>query len=230
MRVLLAHSDSRSNDAERFAGAWKLAGGLAGELLPIAPATPRDLAGELDGEVAGLVLAGGPDVEPRRYGAEPIHGVALHPDPARDDLDLDLLARAEHVGWPVLAVCYGCQVLAVSRGGAIIQDLDLAGFPGHTVREPRNLLAHAVEVQGDSRLLAGLPRGFGVNSRHHQAVAGVGPGLRVAALAPDGVIEAVEGVEEDRFVLGVQWHPEDLHAEPHLGIFRLFRDACQQRG
>ncbi len=227
MRVLLVHSDDRSFEVERFGAAWEVAGGAAGELVPVTPATA---GGWIEGGVrpAGVLLTGGPDVEPWRYGQAPLAGVKLHPDGARDALDLDLLARADDAGWPVLAVCYGCQALAVARGGSLIQDLPSAGVAGHAVHRPLHRLAHAVTVL-DSSVLAWMPRRFEVNSRHHQAIADPGR-LRVAARAPDGVIEAVEDPGANRFVVGVQWHPENLLFNPHLELFRRFRAACRGGG
>lgn len=224
MRVLLVHSDDRPFEVERFGAAWEAAGGARAELVPVTPAAAG--AWVRDGVTpAGVLLTGGPDVEPWRYRQPPLAGVDLHPDGARDALDLDLLARADQARWPVLAVCYGCQVLAVARGGALIQDLPVAGLDGHAVHRPVDHLAHQVEMLAP-RLLSWMPPEFPVNSRHHQAIAEPGR-LRVVARAPDGVIEAVEDHDAGRFVVGVQWHPENLLFDPHLEVFRRFRAACR---
>jgi putative glutamine amidotransferase len=175
-----------------------------------------------------VLLTGGPDVEPARYEAAPTPGVELHCSPDRDDLDLALLDRAAAADWPVLAVCYGIQVLNVFYGGSLIQDLDRAGRPGHHVREPKDLIAHTVRRRG-GRFLKWLPDEFGVNSRHHQAIDRLAAPLQAVAWAPDGVIEAVELREGPRFVVGVQWHPENILEEPHLSVFRAFRAACAHR-
>jgi putative glutamine amidotransferase len=226
VRVLLAHSDDRQFEIARFDAAWRRAGGNGDELVSITPATAAATLGNgLDAD--GVLLTGGPDVEPWRYGREPLAGADLRPDRARDALDLELLAHADARGWPVLAVCYGCQILTVARGGELIQDLDMAGKPGHRVLEPKDFLAHTVSRSPSSRLLRTLPPEFAVNTRHHQAVLRPGDRLRVVATAPDGVIEALEGVEEDRFVLAVQWHPEHIAGGPHDEVFRLFREACE---
>lgn len=227
MRILLAHSDTRPFELERYGAAWEAAGGRREELVPVTPATAT---GWIEGGVkpAGVILTGGPDVEPWRYGQAPLAGVALHPDAARDALDLKLLVRADEAGWPVLAVCYGCQLLAVARGGSLIQDLPTAGLEGHGVYEPLDRLAHRVQMLA-ARLLSWLPSEFEVNSRHHQAIADPGR-LRVVGRSPDGVIEAVEDDEAGRFVVGVQWHPENLLIEPHLELFRRFRAACGRPG
>jgi putative glutamine amidotransferase len=228
MRVLLVHSDSRPFEVERFGDAWARAGGKPGELVPVTPSTAATVAGR-PASAHGLLLTGGPDVEPWRYLSSPERGVELHLDPARDALDLELLARADEQHWAVLAICYGCQILAVSRGCPLLQDLERVGRSGHTVREPKDHLAHEVMVRQQSRLLAFAAPHLAVNSRHRQAIGLPVPGVVVAATAPDGVIEAIEVHEEGRFVLGVQWHPENLTQEPHVELFRRFRAACLKR-
>jgi putative glutamine amidotransferase len=228
VRVLVAHCDDRPFEVERFGTAWERAGGERDELVFVTPSTASDLA-PVGAPFDGVLLTGGPDVEPWRFGARPEPGVDLHLDPARDALDLELLSRAEGAGWPVLAICYGCQILAVSAGGTVVQDLERAGEPGHRVREPKDHPAHVVTVGAAARF---LPPGGGtivVNSRHHQAVAEPGRGMAVVACAPDGVIEAIEPADGDRFVLGVQWHPENMSEPEHVAIFRAFRRACLRR-
>jgi putative glutamine amidotransferase len=227
VRILLAHSDARPFEVERYGAVWEAAGGERDELVPVTPATATGWV-DRGVEAAGLLLTGGPDVEPWRYGQAPLAGVELHPDAARDALDLGLLARADESGWPVLAVCYGCQLLAVARGGALIQDLPAAGISGHAIHRPLDHLAHRVQMLGP-RLLSWMPSEFAVNSRHHQAIADPGR-LRVVGRSPDGVIEAVEDDAAGRFVVGVQWHPENLLIEPHLELFRRFRAACGRPG
>jgi putative glutamine amidotransferase len=180
----------------------------------------------LDGPIAGLLLTGGPDLEPARYGVTPPPGMTIDSDRPRDALDLELLARAEAGDWPVLGVCYGCQVLNVFLGGTLVLDLDSASKPGHKVTEPKDRLAHPVDRSPRGRLLATLPERFAVNSRHHQAVDRVGATLEVVATAPDGVVEAIEQAGTGRFVLGVQWHPENLVQGEHVEVFRAFRAAC----
>lgn len=225
MRILLAHCDSRPFEVERFGAVWEAAGGDPVELNPVTPRTARavlDAGGSLD----GLLLTGGPDVEPWRYGQQPEPGSVLGADPGRDALDLDLLERAAKERWPVLGICYGCQILAVAEGGSLLQDLPRAGFGSHRPELPRDVPAHPVRVSQDARWLrAGAT--LMVNSRHHQSVAQPGR-LRVVARAPDGVVEALERAEGDRLVIGVQWHPEDLRTPEHLALFRVFRRACAE--
>jgi putative glutamine amidotransferase len=225
VRVLVSHCDHRPFEVERFGAAWVRAGGDTGDLVFVTPSTVVGLAPPKAG-FDGLLLTGGPDLEPWRFGAEPEPGVELRLDPPRDALDLELLGRAALESWPVLAVCYGCQLLAVSAGGTVIQDLERAGRGGHLVPEPKDHLAHDVIVDAKARFLAPAGGRFAVNSRHNQAVAEPGGGLLVAARAPDGVIEAIESEAGDRFVLGVQWHPENLSQQAHVTVLRSFRSAC----
>ena len=228
MRVLLVHSDNRPFEVERFAAAWARANGEPDELVPVTPRTAGKVAGR-PANAHGLLLTGGPDVEPWRYLATPERGVELTLDPERDALDLDLLAGADDGRWAVLAICYGCQILAVSHGCSLIQDLERVGRTGHRIADPKDHLAHDVIVRPQSRLFSFAGPRFAVNSRHRQAVGLPVPGVVVAATAPDGVIEAIEVHDRGRFMLGVQWHPENLLQEPHVELFRRFRAACLKR-
>jgi len=153
-----------------------------------------------------LLLAGGGDVDPVTYGARPVTTLD-HVDPLRDEVELRALRWARTTGVRVLGVCRGAQLLAVSRGGTLVQDLPAAGFGLHIdVRHDRKYagLRHAVKAEPGS-LAEELVRGLEeVNSHHHQAVLSTGDELVASAWSPDGVIEAIEGAN----VLGVQWHPE----------------------
>jgi putative glutamine amidotransferase len=168
--------------------------------------------------VDGLLLTGGGDVEPARYGATP-HEKLEDVDPARDEFEIGLIAAARTGDLPIFAICRGVQVLNVAAGGTLVQDIpsEVTGALKHSLDAPHPPyeLAHEVWVEKDS-LLAKLmgDRLVGsdtceVNSRHHQAVKTVGPGYRVSATAPDGVIEAIEDPGA-RFCVGVQWHPENF--------------------
>ncbi len=228
VRVLVSRSEGRPFEVERFSAAWQRAGGDPAELVFVTPSTAAAVAPP-QAAFDGLLLTGGPDVEPWRFGAAPDPGVTLRPDPARDALDLALLERAGHEAWPVLAICYGCQLLAVAAGGTIVQDLERAGMPGHKIAEPKDHPAHLVTVSAAARFLPPAAGTIVVNSRHHPGVGEPGRGMVVAASAPDGVIEAIEPAAGERFVLGVQWHPENMTEPEHAAIFRAFRRACLHR-
>lgn len=197
-RAALTFRDPRK--AEPYAEALRQAGI---EPVLISPEKPRTLAG-----LQGLVLSGGTDLNPARYGETPHPGNEA-PDDARDELETGVLAEALAADLPVLAICRGMQLFNVAHGGTLIQHLENSGV--HVVRgnDPA-LPAHRILVEAGTRLAAILGEGVhGVNSRHHQAVERVGAGLRVTARStPDGVIEALERSDR-RFALAVQWHPED---------------------
>ena len=172
----------------------------------------------LDG-VDGLLLSGGGDVDPSRYG-EPPHPATSEIEPERDAFEIGLITAARRRDLPIFGICRGVQILNVAAGGTLVQDIptQLPGAINHSLAVPQHLpyeLAHEIWVEKDS-LLARLmgDRLVGsdtceVNSRHHQAVKTVGPGFRVSATAPDGVIEAIEDPAA-RFCIGVEWHPENF--------------------
>jgi putative glutamine amidotransferase len=169
--------------------------------------------------VDGLLLTGGDDVEPERYGEE-AHATVTEIDAARDAFEIGLVEAARRQGLPVFAICRGIQVLNVAAGGTLIQDIptQVAGALEHRLKVPPHqpyALAHEVWLERDS-LLSSLMRerlndadSVEVNSRHHQSVKDVAAGFRVTATAPDGVIEAIEDATAP-FCLGVQWHPENF--------------------
>ncbi|MGC9952210.1 MAG: gamma-glutamyl-gamma-aminobutyrate hydrolase family protein [Bryobacteraceae bacterium] len=186
--------------AEPYAEALRQAGI---EPVLISPGEPCALAG-----LQGLLLSGGTDLNPARYGAT-ARPEDETPDDARDDMETGLLAEALAADLPVLAICRGLQLFNVALGGTLIQHL--ANSAVHVVRgDDPALAAHRILVEPGTRLAAILGEGVhAVNSRHHQAAGRVGAGLRVTARStPDGVIEALER-DDRRFALAVQWHPED---------------------
>jgi putative glutamine amidotransferase len=159
----------------------------------------------------GLLLSGGPDIDPSAYGQEP-HPLLGPTEPRLDVWELALTARALEIGLPVLGVCRGLQVLDVATGGTLHQHLpDVVGDAiGHRQSAPGSEPTHRVDVEPGTRLAELLgAEAADVNSFHHQGIDRLGEGLRVTARAPDGVIEAIEGTGPS-FVLGVQWHLESL--------------------
>jgi putative glutamine amidotransferase len=180
----------------------------------------------------GLLLSGSnSDVDPARYGEEP-HPRLGSVVPERDETDLALLAICEDRRMPLLAICFGAQSLNVSRGGSLVQDIEaqLVGVLKHDQGAPYTRPSHQINIEPDS-LLAELVGGdiARVNSSHHQAIKNVGRNLRAIARANDGVIEAVIDTRPDRFVLGVQWHPELGWESDHFSqaIFARFIEAAK---
>jgi putative glutamine amidotransferase len=155
----------------------------------------------------GLVLSGGSDLDPALYGAEP------HPETSlvragRDRAELALLQAALERDLPVLAICRGSQVLNVALGGDLCQHVpDVVGHENHRAI-PGVFSEHPVEVDPASRLAAIVGTRATVKSHHHQGFERLGAGLRIAAHADDGTIEALEASDR-RFALGVLWHPEE---------------------
>ncbi len=174
------------------------------------------------GRIDGLLFTGGPDLDPAHYGQ------ARHPQTQvmherRDRFDLALFRAADEARVPILSICLGCQIASVARGGCLVQhvdDLPRASALAHHDGEAGTF--HPVDVVPDSRLaeIVGATH-FEVNSRHHQVVSAdqVGAALRPVAFAPDGVVEAAEDCD-GRFLIAVQWHPEDLiDRSEHLRLF-----------
>ena len=190
-------------------------------VLPPAPECARAVVERLD----GLVLTGGPDLDPARYGAEP-HPRADVPRGDRDEAELALLEAATVRGLPVLGICRGIQLVNVARGGTLHQHLpDVVGHEGHAP-VPRSYGRHAVRIDGHSRLADAMGGGPAVvPTHHHQGIDHLGRDLVATAWAEDGTIEAVEDPGH-HFLLAVQWHPE-VGDDPSL--FRAFLAAAHRR-
>ncbi|MGA8207093.1 MAG: gamma-glutamyl-gamma-aminobutyrate hydrolase family protein [Candidatus Dormiibacterota bacterium] len=198
--------------------------GLTPVLLPTRSSLPADLS-----FVSGLLLPGGPDVDPLRYGQD--LDPTTEPDPESDQIEFALAEWALDTGVPLLAICRGIQVLNVVLGGTLHQDL-----PHHAPRgdpeqpQVRDQLAHTIRLEPSSRLreIVGADE-IEVNSIHHQGIDRLASGLRASAWAPDGLIEGVE-VPGSRFVIGVQHHPEELapHEPAARALFQAFAQAARE--
>jgi putative glutamine amidotransferase len=171
----------------------------------------------------GLLLTGGGDVDPALFGEAP-HPTVDEVAPARDTLEMGAVRIALERGLPILAVCRGVQILNVALGGSLYQDVGTD--PGTSIRhrqtEARDQATHPVSVKSGSRLAETVGADeLDVNSMHHQVVKALGEGLVPVAWAPDELIEGVEMTDSSRFVLGVQWHPEELcrRSEPARRLF-----------
>ncbi len=200
--------------------------------LVVAPLEDPARCHDVLAAVRGLVLTGGEDVDPGEYGAEP-HPALGETNRRRDRWEIALVRAAHARAIPTLAICRGIQILNVALGGTLVQDIP-AQWPGalpHEDRE-RTLRTHAVDVVPGTRTAAALGGGsLSVNSVHHQAVDRLAPGLRITARSPDGLVEAVETEDERWWVVGVQWHPEELisTAEPwDRGLFAAFAERCRR--
>ena len=212
---------------QRYCRAVTLVGG-APVLVPLLAddeTTMRALYERLD----GLLIPGGVDMDPGTYGEE-IRPEVGRLDPARDEVELTLTRWAIADGLPLLGLCRGAQVINVAMGGTLYQDI-AAQCPGAMRHDcyptrgfARTHLAHEIELTPGTRLREALEHpSVRVNSMHHQSVKALGEGLVVSAVAPDGVVEAVEGTG-DGFLIGVQWHPEvfEAHDPSTRHLFREF--------
>lgn len=211
----LAQTEYNQRTWPQYAAAVSRAGGEPVEVpLTLDPAAIARLATDCQ----GILLPGSPaDVNPAKYGEER-QPETNDADPARENADELLLQDAHNLHKPLLTICYGTQSLNVWRTGTVIQHL--MPMPVNHRADRAVAIAHSVAIDPSSRLaeIAGSsPEAthtadflrIGVNSSHHQAIGIVGDGLRVVARCPqDAVVEAVEGLQPDHFVLGVQWHPE----------------------
>ena len=212
-RTLREETESKRQKLDHYLGAIREAGG---EPVEISLSLPKAELERLMASLDAVVLPGSPaDVDPKHYGATR-HPQCGDPDQKREETDYALLEHAFRAKKPVLAICYGTQLLNVYLGGTLIQDI--ASELGTQIRHDKKGLRagaadprHAARIESGSKL-AELAGGVAaeVNSSHHQAILAAGKNLRVTAQAPDGIIEAVEWTGDANWVVGVQWHPERM--------------------
>ena len=169
-----------------------------------------------------LLVPGGADIDPRRYGQEPLATTAPADFAAQDQFEADMIAAALELGLPVLAICRGFQLLNVEQGGTMVQDVEPDSIHRNSI--------HEVTIEPDSALAQAIgSTALPVSSYHHQAIDLVGEGLRVVGRAPDGVVEALEHPTAE--LIAVQWHPEDNAAvdERQHAIFQWLVDRARVR-
>jgi gamma-glutamyl-gamma-aminobutyrate hydrolase PuuD len=180
----------------------------------------------------GLLLAGGQDIHPLHYGEEP-HKSLDQVDPLRDITELDLCRRALRNDLPIFGICRGQQLLNVAAGGTLYQDIHsqagedrIRHFQDFTQEWP----SHSINVEEGTRLRKATEASkVLINSYHHQAVKEVAEGFKVAARAPDGIIEALESPKH-KFVISVQWHPELMadRRDFNFTLFKYFVEAARE--
>ena len=195
-------------------------GGYAVSLLP--EAIDAATADEIVSRLGGLVLTGGPDVDPARYGQEPApetYGVSAF----QDDFEAELFAACRRAGRPVLAICRGMQLVNVVCGGTMDQHITgRAGVGAHGIPNGGGGSDNTYLVEAGTLLATVLGTSAVGRCHHHQAVGDVGPGLRVSARTADGIVEGVEYADlasAPHWLLAVQWHPEETYRDDA----RLFR-------
>jgi putative glutamine amidotransferase len=187
--------------------------------------------------IGGLLLTGGGDIDPSRYG-EPRHQSVVEIEPQRDAFEIELVLEARARNLPILGICRGLQVINVALGGTLVQDIatQVPGALEHQLTVPPHesfALAHEVWIDKDTALARLMSERLGVadtcdvNSRHHQAVKQVATGFQVSATAPDGVIEAIEDPAA-AFCIAVQWHPENFWRTGEFRpLFETFVEMAQ---
>ena len=206
---------------------------LAAGLVPlVVPPMGSDAALAILDTVQGLVLTGGEDIDPARFG-EARHPATGRAHDLRDECELTLARAAAARRIPTLAICRGVQVLNVALGGTLVQDIpsQVGGKIDHDAETARSERVHDVDVDAGSVLagIVGADR-ISTNSFHHQSVGRLADGLRNVGRSGDGVIEAVECADRAWWAVGVQWHPEELiktREDWDRRLFQAFADAVR---
>ena len=231
MRLELA--TSRFYLGRDYGEAVEAAGGIP---IHISLIPKPEYIAELLADLDGILLPGSnTDVDPHYYGEEPHHklGTVI---PEKDETDMLVLAEAERLNLPLLGICFGMQALNVFRDGTLVQDIESQlpksikheqGSPAH--RNSHSLKIAKVNILSELAAVKDAKVAIRVNSSHHQAIGKVGKNLKAIAWAKDGVVEGIQDTRKNRFVLGVQWHPEISagHDDISREIFELFIDKCK---
>lgn len=212
------------------------AGGIPVPILGITDAVP-DLVKALD----GFIFTGGDDIHPKFYKEKPLSGVNLTVSPdARTKFELSLFKAVSKSKKPVLAICYGAQLINVALGGRLFQDIprQIPKALKHGAAKPGEKIYHPVNIFEGTKLcsMVGLEdcRASGnctikVRSAHHQSIKNPGKGLRLSAVSPDGVYEALEARSKDTYLIAVQWHPEKTPNDPYTKrLFKAFVNAARK--
>ncbi len=227
MRVALTLGrQASSNEKNDYIRALLEAGFHREEIVVLPPGAKPE------GRFDGVVLGGGKDVDPARYGQQTRPDAGVEVDQDRDATDLEAFESARREDVPVLAICRGMQLVNVALGGSLYQDIG-SERPSEIVHEVPGQHPerrdHKVKVRENTHLSEiAQASEIDVNSRHHQAVARLAPGLEITAVAPDGLIEAFES--RMPWVLAVQWHPENLKNDPaSRRLFTEFARAVRER-
>jgi putative glutamine amidotransferase len=183
--------------------------------------------------IDGLILIGGPDLDPASYEDSPKLATVSPANPLRQEYSLNLARTALSQDIPFMGICMGCQVMNVAAGGSLYQDIEYQ-IPEYSIRHFRKIAPyypfHKVTIVPDSLLhrIVGKTE-MEVNSAHHQSIRNLAEGLKAIAFSEDGIIECIEHPGK-RFALGIQWHPEVIHErEEQLSLFRALVSASSEK-
>lgn len=197
--------------------------------LPLIP--KKEYISEVIKDLDGILLPGSDtDVDPLRFGEEP-HPKLKKIIYEKEETDLLIIREAERLNLPILGICFGMQILNVTRGGTLIQDIEseISNPVRHEQGIPLARNSHTISIEKESFLssLAGN-ESAAVNSHHHQAIGKIGSNLKATAWTKDNVIECIEDISDEQFILGVQWHPELSWKTDDLSnkIFEAFIKEC----
>jgi len=218
--ITVGTSPERAYVNSTYLNAIQQGGGVP---LPLPPQLSSRSWKRLAAGLDGLLLTGGGDIDPALFGETP-HSTLSDVAPIRDTFEANAARWALEHRLPLLCICRGIQVLNVALGGSLYQDVgtDPGTMLSHSQKEPRDQPTHKVKVAPGSRLAEVMgAEEVDVNTMHHQALKALGRGLVATAWAPDQLVEGVEMPEQPSFVLGVQWHPEELigHSDAARRLF-----------
>ncbi|EOL44449.1 gamma-glutamyl-gamma-aminobutyrate hydrolase family protein [Enterococcus caccae] len=213
------HGNHVSYTPQNFVTAIQKAGGLP-IVLPI---SDEQAAAAYISKIDKLLLAGGQDISPDFFGEEP-HPKLEETNRNRDLFELALINEAIKQNKPIFSVCRGMQLINVALGGTLYQDLSL--YPDWTVKHGQQptqpqFATHGIKIEKDSALYQVFGESYRVNSYHHQAINTLAPSLKITARSSDGIVEAVESIDPNQRLIGVQWHPE-LRFDVDTKEFNLF--------
>ena len=219
-RPIIGISASKISSAgENYVKAIRRAGGIP---IIITITDDEDELNRILGIIDGLLLTGGVDVHPNRYGEEPVPEIG-NINPERDEFDLKLVRMAVEAELPILAICRGIQVMNVAFGGTLYQDISTQHPKANILHriKAENVIHHYVDIKEGTLLHKLLGAKAGVNTSHHQAVKDLAEGFIISAYSEDGVIEGIE-MPGRPCLLGVQFHPESFVAEGNDTLLPLF--------
>ncbi|ASN05397.1 gamma-glutamyl-gamma-aminobutyrate hydrolase family protein [Virgibacillus necropolis] len=202
----------------------------AGGIPIVIPTGTEDMPEVWTSICNGIILSSGEDIDPHSYQANPEPRIQKTNE-KRDLIEMGLVKNALNQKKPIFAICRGITMQNVALGGTVIQDIETNNPNAikHFQQAARPNPTHEIQIGDDSQLFQILKSStFRVNSMHHQAIDKLAPGLKIVAVAPDGIIEAVEGVDKSSLWLAIQWHPEEMASEdPAMqGLFKAFIDKC----